>query len=482
LLVEVGGSVSSTNTDWIDVVEGITGTVKIPAGATVGGDGAHSAGVAGYAESTSPNVGPVGIYGRGVSLRTAAADMNVFGGNVVGSVPPTYKADILHGFEVDVDIRGTVNTIQGLKVIGAGGGTVSGSGYALYVDDMQDSNTPWDFGLFTVEGAVDAGLYFSAKEAGAGASDSPFMELWSRTGGDSDQAWRIWNNSANQLIFWPRVNSGEIRIRDNAGTGNNIIMAGETGNVTSVGTIEGATLTESSNAVPNATDHLGFFGGTTVAQLAAELTDEDYAPGDSAAVGAATKTLTNTTMDAEGTGNTLTIPSDILLPVVGCAGTTGTLMWDTLATLAPTATCSAGTTNTNMMRGVADFPDSDGDYSIQYSLKLPEDWTGNVDLRGYWRTTLTSGDVVWQVQTACRDDAEVDDVAWNSAQTVADTAKGTTNQLNAFSLSTLTMTGCSAGDIWHVRVLRNRTHASDTLGAAAASLAGSVSITLRRAI
>ncbi|KKL52151.1 hypothetical protein LCGC14_2288360, partial [marine sediment metagenome] len=46
------------------------------------------------------------------------------------------------------------------------------------------------------------------------------------------------------------------------------------GNITSGGTVEGATLTEGGNAVPNDTDHLGFFGGTTSAQLLAEMSDE----------------------------------------------------------------------------------------------------------------------------------------------------------------------------------------------------------------
>ncbi|KKK88310.1 hypothetical protein LCGC14_2744450, partial [marine sediment metagenome] len=46
------------------------------------------------------------------------------------------------------------------------------------------------------------------------------------------------------------------------------------GDVTATGALEAATLTESGNAVPNATDHLGFFGGTTSAQLYGEISDE----------------------------------------------------------------------------------------------------------------------------------------------------------------------------------------------------------------
>jgi hypothetical protein len=194
---------------------------------------------------------------------------------------------------------------------------------------------------------------------------------------------------------------------------------------------------------------------------------------------ASTKTLTNTTLDAEGTGNVLTTVSEIPLPVVSCSGLTGSLIWDTLATLAPTPTCTAGTTNTTMMRGVADFPDTDGDYSIQQTTWLPEDWSGVVDAYFIWRTTATANNVVWQIQTACRANGEVDDLAWNTASTVTDAAAGTTLFLNTASIAGITTTGCAAGELMHFRVLRNRTHASDTM-AAAVSLA-MVKLKVRRA-
>lgn len=195
---------------------------------------------------------------------------------------------------------------------------------------------------------------------------------------------------------------------------------------------------------------------------------------------ATTDTLTNKTLDVEGTGNTITTVAKAQIKYAGCAGTTGTVMMDTLATLAPTATCSAGSTETLMMRGVLDFPDSDGLYSVQDIVALPADWTGNIDVRSWWRAAATTGNVVWQVSTACRADAEVDDVAWNTANTVTETAKGTANQLNEWSISTITVTGCAAGELMHIRVARDRTNASDTI-TGVVSLAGALEITMRRA-
>jgi hypothetical protein len=191
-------------------------------------------------------------------------------------------------------------------------------------------------------------------------------------------------------------------------------------------------------------------------------------------------TLTNKTLDVEGTGNSITTVSKIWLPAVGCAGTTGSLLWDTLATNAPTATCSAGSTETTMMRGVADFPDSDGDYSLQQTISLPDDWTGAIDAKVKYRTTATSGNTVWQLTTACRADAEVDDVAYNTATAfTADAAKGTTNQLNDATATGIVTTGCAAGELMHLKLFRNRTHASDTI-TGVVSFVG-LELTMRRA-
>jgi hypothetical protein len=184
-------------------------------------------------------------------------------------------------------------------------------------------------------------------------------------------------------------------------------------------------------------------------------------------------------LDTEATGNTLTTTSKVNFAPVGCSGTTGTLNWDTNATLAPTATCTAGSTNTTLIQGYADFPDSDGEYQGQQTFRLPADWSGAIDLQLYWKAAATSGDVVWQVQTMCTADAEIEDVAWNTASTVTDTAKGTTLQLNTAAITGLTATGCAAGELMHMKFMRQRTHASDTI-TGVVSLK-SVELTLRRA-
>jgi hypothetical protein len=178
-----------------------------------------------------------------------------------------------------------------------------------------------------------------------------------------------------------------------------------------------------------------------------------------------TTALTKGVIDATLADVSLTTSQKVNFPAVGCSGTTGSLMLDTNATLAPTAACAAGSTNTTAMFGYAEFPDSDGEYQVQISpFRLPADWTGAVDIVVYWRAAATSGDVIWQTQTMCTSDAEVEDVAWNTADVfAADTAKGTTLQLNTASDTSITTTNCAAGDIFHMKLFRQRTHASDTI-------------------
>lgn len=165
----------------------------------------------------------------------------------------------------------------------------------------------------------------------------------------------------------------------------------------------------------------------------------------------------------------------IWIQAVNCDGTTASLNWDTLATLKPTAACTAGTTNTGLMRGVAQFSNSEIS-QMQTHFALPSTWGGAMDVKLKWQTSATSGSVVWQVATVCVADGEVNDTAWNTASTVTDAAKGTTLQTNDATITGVTVTGCAAGELMHLKVFRDPDHASDDL-AATADLIG-VEITL----
>lgn len=191
---------------------------------------------------------------------------------------------------------------------------------------------------------------------------------------------------------------------------------------------------------------------------------------------ARTKTETNTTIDAEGTGNVLTLPRRIWLPAAGCNNATAGSVWDLPTSNPAVAACVTGT---NTQKGVLDFADG-SNLSAQLTYLLPSTWTGTIDAKMKWFSATTSGDVVWQLSTVCVADAETDDPSFNTASTVTDTTKGTTNQTNDASITNVTATGCAAGELLHLKIQRDSGHASDTM-AGTARLVG-VELVIREAI
>ena len=195
---------------------------------------------------------------------------------------------------------------------------------------------------------------------------------------------------------------------------------------------------------------------------------------------ATTDILTEKTLNVESSGNVLTTVEKLWLPAAGCNNATAASFWDLPTANAPTPTC---VTSATVQKGTLAFPDSDGAYSAQQTLLLPSDWTGTIDAKINWFSAITTGDVFWQVSTLCVADGELDDgvsPAFATASTVPDTAKGTTLQTNNAAITTVTVTGCAAGELMHLKIMRDRTNASDTLGASSAQLIG-VELTLRRA-
>lgn len=130
---------------------------------------------------------------------------------------------------------------------------------------------------------------------------------------------------------------------------------------------------------------------------------------------------------------------------------------------------------------LASFADS-GVMGISKHLLLPADWYsgGGIDIRLVWYTGATSGNVVWQLQTAFAAAGADPDPAFNTAQTITQAANGTANRVILASLTGLTLTGAAASSLMFLKIFRDPGNAGDTLGAEA-SLIG-VELTLRRLI
>jgi len=178
---------------------------------------------------------------------------------------------------------------------------------------------------------------------------------------------------------------------------------------------------------------------------------------------ATTDTLTNKTVDAEATGNVITLPKRIWFPAAGCNNATAGSVWDLPASSPAVAACITGT---NTQKGVLDFAAA-SNLSAQTHLKLPSTWSGTVDANIKWLSTTTSGNVVWEIATICVGDAATDDPSFNTSSTVTDATKGTTNQTNDAAITTVTVTGCSAGQLMHVKISRNAGAGSDTMSGTA---------------
>ena len=185
--------------------------------------------------------------------------------------------------------------------------------------------------------------------------------------------------------------------------------------------------------------------------------------------------LTNKTLDAEGTGNVISATFKHWLKAGWCQGADPLSAWSVPLVNPAVMSCDTGT---NTQKATWDFADGVNALSIQDNVALPSDFTSTIDVRVKWFTAAIVGDVVWQVATICVADAETADPAFNTASTVTDTAKGTTLQDNDAAITGVTITGCAAGEMLYLKVLRDPAHASDSL-AATASLRG-VELTFRR--
>lgn len=202
-----------------------------------------------------------------------------------------------------------------------------------------------------------------------------------------------------------------------------------------------------------------------------------YVQTELGAYAADTKTLTNTTIDPEATGNAVGFLATPDFPAAGCSNTTASSFWDLPTTTPAVAACVTGT---NTQKAYLDFADTSGGFSAQTGFRLPPDFTGTMDARITWLTTATSGNVKWSLSTICvaTDATETDDPAFNTASTVTTAAPGVASRLQTSLITSVTITGCAAGEWMHVRIFRDGNDAADTISATA-RLAG-IQLLLRR--
>jgi hypothetical protein len=188
--------------------------------------------------------------------------------------------------------------------------------------------------------------------------------------------------------------------------------------------------------------------------------------------------LTNKTIDAEGTGNVITIPTYVSLATAGCNNATAAAGFDLPTSGAPTPSCF-GTTTT---QGTLSFADAATQTATNH-FRLPTDWTGAVDIDLFWFANAASSNAVrWSVATGCVADSEAISTgpSYNTASASNTAYTGTANQRKTTSFTGVSMTNCSAGETAYLQVQRIGGDAGDTLTATAELL--EVGIKIRRAM
>jgi hypothetical protein len=185
---------------------------------------------------------------------------------------------------------------------------------------------------------------------------------------------------------------------------------------------------------------------------------------------------TNVSLNAEGSGNTITLVSKINMDVAGCDNASAAAAWDLPTSGAAGKACLG----TGPRFGVLTFADAATSGAFTH-LRLPSDWTGNIDLVLLYTGDTSSGNnIVWQPAEACVADGE-GLLAPSFTTTTSATGAGpaTAGQRKSLTFSNMTMTGCAAGETMFLRVQRLGSDGSDTYAGTAQLL--EVEMTLRRA-
>lgn len=108
---------------------------------------------------------------------------------------------------------------------------------------------------------------------------------------------------------------------------------------------------------------------------------------------------------------------------------------------------------------------------LYFTVALPKRWNhGTFTLVLYWKTTGTTGNVVWSVDATLRNNGSIINQTFGTAVTLTSAAQGTANALTETALTTaLTAGGASAANnsLAQFRIYRNGGVGSDTLAAPA---------------
>lgn len=178
-----------------------------------------------------------------------------------------------------------------------------------------------------------------------------------------------------------------------------------------------------------------------------------------------TGALTNITLNAESTGNTLTTVQYFSINAASCNNATAAAGMNLPTANAPTPTCF-GTTTT---QGTLTFADG-STQTASRNFRLRGDFTGAVDVDLVWFANAASTNAVrWSVATGCVADSEAISTgpSYNASSASNTAYTGTALQRKTTAFTGIATTNCAAGESMTLQVQRIGADAADTLAASA---------------
>jgi len=113
------------------------------------------------------------------------------------------------------------------------------------------------------------------------------------------------------------------------------------------------------------------------------------------------------------------------------------------------------------------FTDGATKVSSSCHIPVPKNYVGTAKIGLRWKTTLTSNDVVWDVDYRSVAVGEsADQATFQESLTVTDTAAGTANWLNDAEV-TLTSANLAVDDSIYINISRDGTDGADTMAGSA---------------
>jgi|GEM_PF-1162883 len=420
-LSHLGGSTGATTVDVSSVGTLKTGAVNAGAN-TVSASVFQVPGAANLQIDTS-RFGALGIRVQAIGANATQALTVMPSGTATESTFRLHNtSDPLNTGALQIDLTGTNASI---------GGVAFGTGSAPT--------------MLTLSGM---GLQVGANDSGLSRTAAGVIAAGNGTSGNSSGTFE------SRKLQLDGSTSGNTVLQSTAAASGVLTLPAATDTLTGRATTD----TLSNKTIDTASANVIKINGNTLSAAAGSATVTVPAATDTLVGRATADTLTNKTIDAEAAGNTITLPFYVQLPAAGCNNATANPNWDLPTTNAPTPNCLTGT---NTQQGTMDFDDTAA-RTMQTSFALPPGWTGNVDVDISWLVTAGGGSntVKFTVATACSAAGATFDPAFNAANTITSGTVGANNAMNVTSQTAITMTGCAAGNVLHVKFGRDNTDTS----------------------